>query len=133
MPMMRVALHTIPDVAPMSLSVFLIWGVWDTIPVAMMLLFYWLYTARFGSRVGSGLAAGTLNWLFFFVLFWLELMNMRLAQLGARHCSSPRLARMRDCLRHRARMFSSLYSVRTQSIRLRQSPQYWQQVQYLRI
>jgi hypothetical protein len=80
MPMTRVALHTIPDVAPMSLGVFLIWGAWDTILVAMTMLFYWLYTARFGSSLGSVLAAGTLNWLFFFVLFWLGLMNMRLAE-----------------------------------------------------
>jgi hypothetical protein len=81
MPMMREALHAIPDVAPMNLGVFLIWGVWDTILVAMTMLFYWLYTARFGSSLGSVLAAGTLNWLFFFVLFWLGMMNMRLAQL----------------------------------------------------
>jgi hypothetical protein len=79
MPMIRSSLSMVPDVAPMNLGVFLIWGIWDTILVAMAVLVYWLWSAQFGSGLKSIVVSGTLSWLFFFVLFWVGLMNMRLA------------------------------------------------------
>lgn len=81
MPMTRSSLPMVPDVAPMNLGVFLIWGIWDTILVAMAVLVYWLWSARFGSGFKSIVVSGTLSWLFFFVLFWVALMNMKLARL----------------------------------------------------
>jgi hypothetical protein len=81
MPMIRSSLSMVPDVAPMNLGVFLIWGIWDTILVAMAVLVYWLWSAQFGSGLQSIVVSGTLSWLFFFVLFWVGLMNMRLAGL----------------------------------------------------
>jgi hypothetical protein len=82
-PMMRSALSAaVPGVAPMDLPVFLIWSAWDTVLVLMSVLFYWLYAQQFGTTLKSALVAGTLNWLFFFVLFWVGLMNMGLAQRG---------------------------------------------------
>lgn len=80
MPMMRATLATVPGVAPMDLAVFLIWGVWDTLLVVMIVLFTWLYAQAFGASLRSAVIAGTLSWLFFFVLFWLALFNMNLAE-----------------------------------------------------
>jgi hypothetical protein len=81
-PMMRSALATVPGVAPMDLPVFLVWSAWDTVLVLMSVLFYWLYAQQFGASLKSALVAGTLNWLFFFVLFWIGLMNMGLARIS---------------------------------------------------
>lgn len=80
MPEVRETLSTLPDAAPMSVPVFLVWGVWDTILVVMCVFFWWLYRERFGGGVGSAVMAGTLNWAFFFVLFWLGMVNMNLAE-----------------------------------------------------
>jgi hypothetical protein len=83
MPMMRSALSAaVPGVAPMDLPVFLVWSAWDTVLVLMSVLFYWLYAQQFGATLKSVLVAGTLNWLFFFVLFWVGVMNMGLAQVS---------------------------------------------------
>jgi hypothetical protein len=82
MPMMRSALSALPGVAPMNLPVFLIWSAWDTVLVLVSVLFCWLYAQQFGASVKSAAIAGTLNWLFFFVLFWVGLMNMGLAGPG---------------------------------------------------
>lgn len=83
MPMMRSALSTaVPGVAPMDLPVFLIWSAWDTVLVLISVLFYWLYAQQFGANLKSVLVAGTLNWLFLFVLLWVGVMNMGLAQVS---------------------------------------------------
>jgi len=79
MPMTREELSTVPGVAPMSIPVFAVWGVWDTILVIMVVFFYWLYTQSFDISIKSALISGTLSWVFFFVLFWMGLMNMGLA------------------------------------------------------
>ena len=80
MPAMREMLAVIPDVAPMNVPVFLIWGLWDTLLVVMAVSIYWLIAERFGSSARSAMVAGTLAFLFFFVLFWVGAWNMNLAQ-----------------------------------------------------
>lgn len=80
MPMMRETLAVVPNVAPMNWSVFMVWGLWDTLLVFMTVLLYWLYSAQFGASYQSAMIAGTLNWVFFFVLFWLGMFNMNLTQ-----------------------------------------------------
>ena len=82
MPTLRSTLSMVPNVAPMNLGVFLIWGAWDSLLVVMTVLTYWLWSAQFGAGLRSVLVAGTLSWLFFFVLFWVGLLNMRLAEWG---------------------------------------------------
>jgi hypothetical protein len=83
MPMMRSALSAaVPGVAPMDLPVFLVWSAWDTVLVLVSVLFYWLYAQQFGANPKSVLVAGTLNWLFLFVLLWVGVMNMGLAQVS---------------------------------------------------
>jgi len=79
MPMMRSALPQIPDVAPMNLPVFAIWGVWDTILVAVATGFAWLFFERLGGGCRNALLAGTAIWLAIFCIFWLAAFNMNLA------------------------------------------------------
>lgn len=79
MPMTRQTLAMVPDVAPMNLPVFLVWGLWDTLLVVMSVLLTWLYARVFGASFRSAVIAGTLAWLFFFVLFWIAMLNMNLA------------------------------------------------------
>jgi hypothetical protein len=79
MPMMRSALAVVPDVAPMSIPVFLIWGVWDTLLIVVTTGFSWLMLERFGPSARVAVAAGTCVWAAVFVLFWVGLWNMNLA------------------------------------------------------
>jgi hypothetical protein len=70
MPMTRQALPTLPDVAPWNLAVFLMFGLWDSLLIALTVFLYWLYAAQFGATLRSVVVAGSLGWAFFFVLFW---------------------------------------------------------------
>ncbi|WP_299295753.1 hypothetical protein [uncultured Tateyamaria sp.] len=79
MPMMRDAFPMIPDVAPMNLPVFLIWGLWDTILVATATIIPWLALATFGGTVKTAVLAGTGVWVGVFGILWLGLFNMNLA------------------------------------------------------
>lgn len=79
MPMMRDALPMVPDVAPMDLTVFLIWGVWDTILVAAATIIPWLALNVLGATMKNAVLAGTGVWLAVFVIFWLGAFNMNLA------------------------------------------------------
>lgn len=79
MPMMREGLPGIPDAAPMSLPVFMVWGVWDTILLAGTTGFAWLYMDRFGASIKDAIAAGTCFWLMVFGLLWLGAYNMNTA------------------------------------------------------
>jgi hypothetical protein len=81
MPMMRDALPMVPDVAPMNLPTFLIWGLWDTILVLAATFFIWLMLDRFGISLRSALLAGTAVWGAIFVILWVGLFNMNLATL----------------------------------------------------
>jgi hypothetical protein len=80
MPYVRQFLSDVTGVAPMSWGVFAIWGMWDTLLTCMVVLIFWLYAQRFGNTPRSVLASGTLCWLFFFVLFWVAMVNMALAE-----------------------------------------------------
>jgi hypothetical protein len=79
MPMMRRTMSVVPDVAPMSVPVFLIWGVWDTILIAVTTGFSWLMLERFGASAKAAVVAGSCVWAAVFVLFWVGLWNMNLA------------------------------------------------------
>ena len=81
MPLTREHLAMVPDIAPMSWPVFGVWALWDTLLVVMAVLVYWLYAERFGATVRSSVVAGTVSWLFLFVLFWVAMFNMSLAPL----------------------------------------------------
>lgn len=81
-PMMQEALPMLPDVAPMSLPVFLIWGVWDTILVIAVTLVAVLALERLGGSPKSIFRIATGIWAGIFVILWLGLFNMNLATPG---------------------------------------------------
>jgi hypothetical protein len=78
MPMMRDAMPTVKDVAPMDFTVFMIWGLWDTLLFAVVGVIAWLFHEKFGGGLRSAIAAGTLLWLTIFCIFWLAAWNMNL-------------------------------------------------------
>jgi hypothetical protein len=79
-PITREDFAMVPNVAPWNLPVFLLFGVWDTVLVALTVLLYWLYAAQFGFNTKSIVVAGSLAWAFFFVLFWVGNVAMGLAK-----------------------------------------------------
>lgn len=79
MPMMREAFPMLPDIAPMNVPVFLIWGVWDTILVITATLLPWMAMRIFGASLLKSMIYGTGVWLSVFVIFWLGMSNMNLA------------------------------------------------------
>jgi hypothetical protein len=78
MPKFREFLSVLPDVAPMDLKVFAIWGFWDTLLTVFNVFVFWLYAQQFGSSIRSAMSAGTISWAFF-VLFWIAMVNMALS------------------------------------------------------
>lgn len=89
MPMMREAFPTLPDVAPMNLPVFMIWGVWDTILVIAATLVPWMALKVFGASPLRAVVYGTGVWLAVFVILWLALYNMNLANLAVLAVALP--------------------------------------------
>lgn len=79
MPLMRDALSGVEDPAPMNVSVFLIWGVWDTLLLAFSTLFWSLWYAAWGSSLRQAIYAGIACWAGVFGILWLGLYNMNLA------------------------------------------------------
>ena len=82
MPMMREALPALENVAPMNLTVFMIWGVWDTILIFCVTGFFWIFLERFGCSLVSAIAGASFAWLDIFVILWLGLYNMNLTNLS---------------------------------------------------
>ncbi len=79
MEMMREAFPQFSDIAPMSVGIFMVWGLWDSILVFSITGFSWLFFERFGYSLRNAVIAGTLFWLAVFVILWLGLLNMNLA------------------------------------------------------
>lgn len=80
MPSTREFLAVVPNVAPMNWKVFLVWGSWDTLLTALLVFQYWLVAQSFGNSLRSVILAGVTSWAFFFVLFWVGMCNMSLAE-----------------------------------------------------
>ncbi len=78
MPMTRDAMSSVRDVAPMSYTVFMIWGLWDTLLFGCVTFIAWLFYEKFGGGLRNTLAVGTLLWLAIFCIFWLAAWNMNL-------------------------------------------------------
>ncbi|WP_282096463.1 hypothetical protein [Epibacterium ulvae] len=89
MPMMREAFPMVPDVAPMNLPVFMIWGVWDTILVLTATLLPWMAMKIFGASALRAVFYGTGVWMSVFVILWLGLYNMNLATVGVLAIALP--------------------------------------------
>lgn len=89
MPMMREAFPSVPDIAPMNIPVFLIWGIWDTIIVVTATLLPWMAMKTFGGSPIRAVGYGTGVWLAVFVILWLGLYNMNLATLSVLALALP--------------------------------------------
>lgn len=89
MPMMRETFPMLPDVAPMNLSVFMIWGVWDTILVVTATVLPWIAMQVFGPSAFRAVLYGTGVWMAVFVILWLGLYNMNLATLNVLAIALP--------------------------------------------
>lgn len=79
MPMMRDAFPMVSNVAPMDVTTFLIWGVWDTILVCVATFVPFVCLRSMGGSFRVGVLAGSAVWLGVFGLLWLGLFNMNLA------------------------------------------------------
>ncbi|MEP6018775.1 MAG: hypothetical protein ABJ251_09875 [Paracoccaceae bacterium] len=89
MPMMREAFPMVPNVAPMNLPVFMIWGVWDTILVLTATLLPWMAMKVFGASALRAVLCGTGVWMAIFVILWLGLYNMNMATVGVLAIALP--------------------------------------------
>ncbi|MEL7528075.1 MAG: hypothetical protein AAFN16_20040 [Pseudomonadota bacterium] len=78
-PMMQEAFPALPDVAPMSVPIFLIWGLWDTILVLSVTLIAFLALERLGCAPATVFKVASGIWASIFVILWLGLYNMNLA------------------------------------------------------
>lgn len=88
-PETRQFLSMVPDIAPMNWSVFLIWGVWDTVLTASIVFMFWLVAQFFGNNGRSVVVAGLASWILFFVLFWVGIYNMSLTSLSLAAVALP--------------------------------------------
>lgn len=79
--MTREAFSMVPNVAPMNLTVFLIWGIWMAILTLVTVYSHYIHTLFMGYTIKAILASASFSWVFFFVLFWLGNYNMGLANL----------------------------------------------------
>ncbi|WP_172300433.1 hypothetical protein [Pseudoruegeria sp. HB172150] len=89
MPMMREAFPSVPDVAPMSVPVFLVWGLWDALLVAVVTFLIWVVLMRFGTGLRVALAAATVVWAAIFEIFWLAAFNMNMATVQVMAVALP--------------------------------------------
>ncbi len=75
MPELRESLAAIPDVAPMNLSVFLIWVIWDTALAALLVFIYRLALSHYEKPDKAVIATTVIMWAFFWLL-WGGVINM---------------------------------------------------------
>lgn len=78
-PLMQDGFPMLPDVAPISVSIFASWMVWDMILVFVHAVIVWCALDRFGTNLRIAVLAGGFVWLTIFVILWLGLFNMALA------------------------------------------------------
>lgn len=79
MPMMRAAFPEVENVADMTLPIFLVWGIWDSILVLAVSGAVWIYLDRAGDAARHAFVAATAVWCAIFVILWMGLYNMNLA------------------------------------------------------
>ncbi|MEM9128608.1 MAG: hypothetical protein AAGA97_02670 [Pseudomonadota bacterium] len=72
MPMMRDAFPELPGIAPMNLTVFAIWGIWDSILVCSATFIPWFWMQQSGISKASALLAGSFVWMTVFVIYGLD-------------------------------------------------------------
>ena len=81
MPMMREHLSALSQVAPMNLGIFGMWAVWDTILILAVTGGLWISLLQFGVTKRNVFIAASCIWASIFGIFWLAMLNMKLANL----------------------------------------------------
>ncbi|MEL7006564.1 MAG: hypothetical protein AAFN93_28145 [Bacteroidota bacterium] len=67
--------NDLETVADMNWLIFSIWGIWDTILTAFVVIIFWLYSRAFGDDLRSVVVSGSIAWGFF-LLYWIGAANM---------------------------------------------------------
>ncbi len=80
MPRVKLFFGNKQGVAAMDMSIFAIWGLWDTLLTGILVFVFWLYSSVFGHSNRSVLMSGTIVWLAVFVIFWVATANMGLSE-----------------------------------------------------
>ncbi|WP_298465136.1 hypothetical protein [uncultured Erythrobacter sp.] len=78
-PMLHEALAAQQGVAPMSVGIFALWGIWDLVLIVSATGFYWLWLDRFGDSLRQIVLASAVFTVTIFGLIWLGIANMGLA------------------------------------------------------
>ncbi len=81
-PMLREAQSSLPDVAAMSLPVFLGWGGWILIPVLSVSLLSWFVMRQLGAGLVIALMSGTAVWAMIHASLWTAMHLMQLAPVA---------------------------------------------------
>ena len=68
-------------VADMDLTIFSIWGIWDTILTAVVVFFFWLFANTFGNNNRSVFISSMIVWVSVFVIFWIVVQFLRGANM----------------------------------------------------
>ncbi|MEK7485503.1 MAG: hypothetical protein AABZ60_14350 [Planctomycetota bacterium] len=80
-PIMEKEIPQLPLVTEISLSTWISWAIWDTLLSSMYVWMTWLTIQVYGKSLKYGIFAGVISWVFFFLLFWIAMLNMNLASL----------------------------------------------------
>ncbi|MEM7665685.1 MAG: hypothetical protein AAF250_07480 [Pseudomonadota bacterium] len=78
-PMLHEAWAGQAGVAPMSLGIFALWGIWDLVLIAAATGFYWMWCERFGDSARQIILASIAFTVTIFGLIWFGIANMGLA------------------------------------------------------
>ena len=78
-PEMHDYLAPIKNVADMNLTIFIVWGAWDTLLTGLFVFLFWLCSTVFGNNYRTIIVASLVSWSFFFLLFWVGMANMNLS------------------------------------------------------
>ena len=66
-------------IAEMDIRIFSIWGAWDFLLTAILVVAFWLCSKLYGNTPRTILLSGTMVWLSIFVIFWVATANMGLS------------------------------------------------------
>jgi len=76
-------------IAEIDLRIFSIWGFWDPLLTAVVVLVFWLYARAYGNTWKSVFVSGIIVWCAVFVIFWVATANMGLSSWGILFITLP--------------------------------------------
>lgn len=88
-PMLHEAFPRQLEIAPMNLSIFALWGIWDMVLILGATGFFWLWLDKFGTDLRQIFIASLSFTLTIFGLIWLGIANMGLAPYSLLFAALP--------------------------------------------